>query len=146
MKPMKQNLFITTVVAGLALAISLSAQQDTAKSPHQGTWKLMSLKYGDAKEFSDFPASQQRLKLITDTHFTWIQYDTTGKQVQSAAGGPYSLVGNVYTETIEFAGQGMTAYLGGKHAFTIRVDGDKFFLSGQLADGLHIEEIWHRVK
>jgi hypothetical protein len=143
---MKHMLFLTTAVAGLTLAMSLSAQQETIKPAHQGTWKLVSMKYGDAKEFSDFPEGHQRVKLITQTHFTWIQYDTTEKQVQSVAGGPYSLEGNVYTETIEFAGEGMTAYLGGKHAFTIRVDGDKFFLSGQLADGLKIEEIWQRVK
>jgi hypothetical protein len=40
----------------------------------------------------------------------------------------------------------MTGYLGSKHAFTIRVEGDKFFLSGHLSDGLKLEEIWHRVK
>jgi hypothetical protein len=126
--------------------MNLNAQQETAKSAHQGTWKLVSMKYGDATEFTNFPDGQQRLKLITQTHFTWVQYDMSTKKVQSVAGGSYTLEGDIYTETIEFAGEGMTTYLGGKHAFTITINGDKFFLSGQLSDGLKIEEIWQKVK
>jgi hypothetical protein len=55
------------------------------------------------------------------------------------------LNGNIYTESIDF-GSGMDTYLGKKHVFTIRVEGDKFFLSGSLADGLKIEENWQRLK
>ena len=62
------------------------------------------------------------------------------------AGGPYTLKGNSYTETIEFVGPGMETYLGKKQSFTIRVDGDKFHQSGQLSDGLKIEEVWQRLK
>jgi len=40
----------------------------------------------------------------------------------------------------------METYLGKKQAFTIRIDGDKLFQSGQLSDGLKIEEVWQRVK
>jgi hypothetical protein len=36
--------------------------------------------------------------------------------------------------------------LAAEHAFTIRVEGDKFHLKGSLKDGLHIEEVWERVK
>ena len=41
---------------------------------------------------------------------------------------------------------GMEPYLGKKQVFTIKIDGDKLFQSGQLSDGLKIEEIWQRVK
>jgi len=36
--------------------------------------------------------------------------------------------------------------LGKKQSFTIKVDGDKLHQSGQLSDGLKIEEIWQRLK
>ncbi len=62
------------------------------------------------------------------------------------AGGPYTLKSNSYTETIEFVGSGMETYLGKKQSFTIKVDGDKLHQSGQLSDGLKIEEVWQRLK
>jgi hypothetical protein len=47
---------------------------------------------------------------------------------------------------IEFVGEGMEPYPGQKQAFTIRIDGDKLFQSGQLSDGPKIEEVWQREK
>jgi len=40
----------------------------------------------------------------------------------------------------------MTDYFGKKQSFTIRVEGDKLYQSGQLSDGTKIEEVWQRVK
>ena len=134
------------VAVAIVLAFSLVAQQQPAKGSgtHLGTWTLISTKYGDAKDFSDFPKEQRRVKLITATHFTWVQYDAANKKVESIAGGPYTLDGGSYTETIEFVGEGMETYLGKKQPFTIKVDGDKLNQSGQLSDGLKIEEVWQR--
>ena len=139
---------IVIVLAAVVLAATLVAQQPTAKGSgtHLGTWQLVSTKYGDAKDFSDFPKEQRRVKLITATHFTWVQYDVATKKVESTAGGPYTLDGGSYTESIEFVGTGMETYLGKKQSFTIKVDGDKLYQSGQLSDGLKIEEVWQRLK
>ena len=136
------------VVAAIALGFILAGQQQTGKvsGTHLGTWQLISTKYGDAKDFSDFPNEQRRVKLITATHFTWVQFDTASKKVESMAGGPYTLDGDSYTETIEFVGAGMETYLGKKQPFTIKVNGDKLNQSGQLSDGLKIEEVWQRLK
>jgi hypothetical protein len=35
---------------------------------------------------------------------------------------------------------------GKKQSFTSKVDGDKLHQSGQLSDGLKIEEVWQRLK
>ena len=51
-----------------------------------------------------------------------------------------------YTETIDYAGEGMTDYFGKKQSFTIRVEGDKLHQTGQLSDGTKVEEVWQRVK
>lgn len=132
----------------LAFAAVLIAQQPSAKGggSHLGTWRLVSTKYGDAKEFSDYPKEHQRLKMLTAMHFIWVDYDAGTKKIASSAGGPYSMREGVYTETIEFFGEGMETYLGKKQEFTIRIAGDKLFQSGKLSDGFKIEEVWQREK
>ena len=146
MKSPKPVFFILLVLCAL---IPYSVGQQKAEGTvdkHLGTWKLVSTKYGDTKEFEKYPESSNRLKLITGTHFTWLEINVNTKKVLASAGGRYTLSGNTYTETIEFAGEGMEAYLGKAQKFTIKVDGDKLFQSGDLSDGLHIEENWERVK
>jgi len=139
---------ITFIAAATVFVLAVVAQQPTAKvgGTHLGTWQLISTKYGDATEFSDFSKERRRVKLITATHFTWVDYDAGSKQVGSTAGGSYTLDGGSYTETIEFVGEGMETYLGKKQTFTIKVDGDKLHQSGQLSDSLKIEEVWQRLK
>lgn len=145
---MKKTALIIGAVVALGFTFVLVAQQQPAKggSSHLGTWQLVSTKYGDAKDFTDYPKERRRIKMITATHFTWVDYDTTTKKIGSSAGGPYTLQDEAYTETIEFVGDGMETYLGKKQTFTIKIDGDKLSQSGQLSDGLKIEEIWQRAK
>jgi hypothetical protein len=139
-------MFSTMVI--LALTAAVVAQQPPTKNSdsHLGTWQLVSTKYGDAKDMADYPKERRRLKMITATHFTWVDYDIKTKKISSSAGGTYTLRDGAYAETIEFVGEGMETYLGKKQEFTIRIDGDKLFQSGQLSDGLKIEEVWQRVK
>jgi WD40 repeat protein len=111
-----------------------------------GTWQLASYKYGDSDKWSDAPHEQKRLKLITATYFTWIAYESASGKVLSTAGGPYTLSGLNYVETIEYAGEGMTDYVGKKQSFTIQLEADKLHQSGKLSDGTKIEEVWERVK
>lgn len=114
--------------------------------PHLGTWQLASFKYGDDDKWTEAPKGERKLKHITGTHFTWVAYEPGSGKVQSMAGGTYTLKGSAYTESIDYAGEGMTDYFGKKQSFTIRVEGDKLHQSGQLSDGLKIEEVWQRVK
>jgi len=133
--------------SGVRLQSIVKRGSGPATNSPLGTWQLASFKYGtNEQSFAEVPASQRRIKLITDTHFTWVEFDATARKAQGVAGGAYSLSGDTYTESIDWVDAGMEPYLGKKHAFTIRVEGDKFFLSGALADGLKIEENWQRVK
>ena len=145
---MKRVVFGIAAIIVLAVAVALSAQQETKQSSrdHWGTWQLVSYKYGTNQPGFNEPAqNQRRIKLITETHFTWVEFDSTTKEIKASAGGAYTLNGNTYTESMDF-GLNMGTYIGQKHAFSIRVEGEKFFLSGSLADGLKIEEVWQRVK
>src|SRR6266581_4247502 len=110
--PMKKTAWILGAVAALGFTFALVAQQQSTKSSsHLGTWQLVSTKYGDAKDFSEYPKERRRIKMITATHFIWVDYDTTTKKIGSSAGGPYTLQDGAYTETIEFVGEGMEPYL-----------------------------------
>ena len=138
---------VVGVVAILVVGVLAGAQDSGAKKDgHLGTWKLVSTKYGDEKEFRKRGEDSQRIKHITATHFTWIEVITDSKTIQSGAGGKYTIEGTTYTETIEYAGQGMEAFVGKPQKFTIKVEGDKLHQSGVLSNGLKIEEVWERHK
>ncbi len=140
-------LFAVGLTVGVGEEKAAPQEKEAPKNPLLGTWELVRYKYGDEAEYSDFPKERRRLKLITDTHWSWVEYDTVGKkEVKGGAGGPYTLKGEIYTETIEFATGGMVGFLDAVHPFKIRVEGDKCFVSGTLATGLRIEDIWQRVK
>jgi WD40 repeat protein len=123
-----------------------NGKQLSNPATHLGTWQLVSFKYNDAENWSEAPKDQRRIRLVTETHFTWVNYETANGKAQTMAGGTYTFSEGKYIETIDFAGEGMTEYLGKKQAFTIRVEGDKWHQSGQLSDGTRIEEVWERVK
>ncbi|HEV7925287.1 MAG TPA: hypothetical protein VGR14_08030 [Verrucomicrobiae bacterium] len=144
---MKNKALILGSLFSLAFAIVVVAHQQPANaSDHLGTWQLVSTKYGDAKDYTDYPPENRRLKMITGTHFTWLDYETKTGKIRTSAGGRYTLKDGAYTETIEFAGEGLDAYLGKPQVFTIKIDGDKLSQSGKLSDGTEIREIWQRLK
>ncbi len=150
---MKRKSLIIVSIAFLAIAaLTISAGSLSKNVPGeiaesiQGTWKLVSINYGSSPAgFTEVPDMIVRMKLITDTHFTWIGFNTMDNKVSSSAGGKYTLNGNAYTESIEF-GLSMDAYIGQKQTFIVKVEGDRLFMSGSLSDGLAIAEIWQRVK
>src|SRR4051794_35975302 len=104
MKP--RRAFLLTVLFLTTLLPQTTSQQkaEGIGDKHLGTWKLISTKYGNDKEFTKYPESSSRLKLITSTHFTWLEVNAETKKVLASAGGHYTLSGNTYTETIDFAG------------------------------------------
>ena len=136
-------IFVLLLVPGRSTGQEKSTE---GAGKHLGTWRLVSTKYGEATEFTKYREGSKRLKLINATHFTWVEVNADTKEVISLAGGSYKLAGNTYTETIEWAGEGMQDYLGKPQKFQIQVEGDKLFQSGELSNGLKIEENWERVK
>lgn len=148
----KSSILILTIVTIAIATLTIGAGSGATFKPKKssdsilGTWQLASYKYGTTQSgFTDVSKSLPHLKLITDTHFTWTTFDTYSHKVISSAGGTYTLEGNTYIESIDF-GFGMDSYLGQKQTFTVKVEGNMFFMSGSLSDGYKIEEIWQRVK
>jgi hypothetical protein len=138
------------LIAAIVIASRHSAADEPKKTeakpqnPLVGTWKLVSAKYG-GKEVS-FPEGTTRIKHVTPTQFTWVDYDKEGK-VGAALGGPYTLKGDKYVETPEYGvGQILQALKGKPQSFTWKVEGNKWFHNGKVGDSLTIEEVWERVQ
>ena len=146
---MKSRFFSTLLVAFAVLSLfALHAAEKSRSSTNAplGTWQLVFTKYGNATDFTNYPDTSKRIKLITATHFTWLEVENFNKMVRSSAGGSYKFNAGEYTETIEFAGEGMEGFIGKPQKFTIKIDGDTLHQSGVLSNGLKIEEKWTRVK
>ena len=136
-------LFALAVSAPTARAAEAKAD---AKSGNQlvGTWKLVSAKYG-GEEFK-FEEGITTLKHVTTSQFMWASYDKDGKLTR-AAGGGYTLKGDVYEETPEYGFSSDFEGIKGKpQTFTWKVEGNKWYHTGKLSSGLTIDEVWERVE
>ena len=97
---------ISNAILAVALAGSFpvcaddSTNNESPDSPLQGTWRLVASKYGDAPEFQNALPEETMIKLVTDTHFTWVRFDSETKEVSHAAGGRCTVDGGTYTEHI----------------------------------------------
>jgi hypothetical protein len=103
-----------------------------AKSQHKlvGTWKLLSAKYGGQE--SKFPEGVTTVKHVTPTQFMWATYDKDGT-VTRAAGGDYTLKGEVYEETPEYGISGDFDLIKGKaQTFNWKVEGNKWYHNGNI--------------
>jgi hypothetical protein len=140
---------VALLIIALALAAA-TARPDEPKANAQsdnkllGTWKLISAKYGGHE--SKFPEGVTMLKHVTATQFMWATYDNDGT-VTRAAGGDYTLNGEVYEETPEYGISSDFDLIKGKpQTFKWKVEGNKWYHVGKLSNGLTIEEVWERVE
>jgi hypothetical protein len=109
-----------------------------------GTWKLVSAKYDG--EAVTFPEGFTTVKHVTPTQFMWASYGKDGKVIR-AAGGSYSLQGNVYEETPEYGvGKDFDGIKGKAQTFKLNLWSNRWHHTGKLSNGLTIEEVWERVE
>ena len=107
-----------------------------------GSWKLASARYGG----NDYAAPGTTIKHVTPVQFMWASYGADGV-VTRAAGGAYTLKGDAYQETPEYGISSDFDVVRGKpQTFTCRIDGNKWYHSGVLSNGLTIDEVWERVE
>jgi len=139
---------LAVIIALAVTAITGRAAEPKAdaKPDHKliGTWKLISAKYGGQE--SSLPQGLTTLKHVTPTQFMWATYDKDGT-VTRAAGGDYTLKGEVYEETPEYGISSDFDLIKGKaHTFKWKVERNKWYHNGKLSGGLTIEEVWERVE
>jgi len=142
------------VLVSLVAVAAFTTGRSTADNPKKadartenklvGTWKQVKAKFGGRE--SKIPEGTMQLKHITPTHFMFVDFDKDGKFID-AFGGPYTLKGEKYEETLEYGFGDVFKTLKGKpQLFECKVEGNKWYHNGTLSSGMTIEEVWVRVE
>ncbi len=65
-----------------------------------GSWTLETFRHKSDEPYQDYPKYMGYLKMLTSTHFVWIQYNKEGDEIFAAGSGPYQYDGKSYIETL----------------------------------------------
>jgi hypothetical protein len=134
----------TSFTSGRSTADDQKKSEAMTENKLVGTWKQIKARFG-GKEHK-IPEGTTQLKHITPAHFMFVDFDKDGKFID-AFGGPYTLKGEKYEETLEYGVGDVFKVLKGKpQSFECKVEGNKWYHSGTLSNGLTIEEVWERVE
>lgn len=116
------------------LAAGCQQPAPTDALPVEGTWKLIS---GTLVEKGDttttlYTGKLSFIKVINQDHFAFLSHDTSKGKDSSAAfsagGGRYSLVGDRYTEYLEYCND--RQWEGNDFTFTLQMHDDTLIQSG----------------
>jgi hypothetical protein len=152
----------TLVGAALLLSGNVPSSATTLSCSVIGTWDLVAVTRG-GKALS---STNQQRKIVNGSHFMWINQATRRDTLPlrslvdslrysrvNGGSGRYSLVGNAYTEHLDYFSD--PSFLGKDFTATCRTVGDRWFHSynasalGDTAAAearvMYIEE-WHRIK
>ncbi len=111
---------------------SIAVQTNTAL-PIIGTWELIAATtvQGDSTYHKDL-SNKKMLKIINASHFAFLNHDLSkGKDsatVFVAGGGTYRLVGDTYTEFLEYCNY--REWEGNSFEFTVSIQGDTLTQKG----------------
>ena len=107
---------------------------EAAGLPVQGTWKLLSgtlIEKGDTV-VTDYTKTLSFIKVINETHFAFLKHDLNGGKDSTASfgagGGSYTLMGDQYTEHLEYCND--RAWEGHDFSFTLTISNDTLVQSG----------------
>lgn len=121
----------------LALVISSCNEEKTDSSPQdiervntiEGTWKMV---YGEVRENDSLDIKDLKntdfVKIINKDHFAFFNQNHHDGDGFYAGGGSYTLVGNKYTETLNYTSA--EAIRGHSFPFTIEIKGDTLIQHG----------------
>lgn len=126
---------IFVILLVLASCTARTSTEVTEKHPIAGTWKLISgtIIKGADTTVTDYTKGQSFIKIINDTHFSFLLHDLNGGKDSTAAyssgGGRYSLEGDKYTEHLEYC----TAreWEGHDFSFTVTIKNDTLIQEGR---------------
>jgi hypothetical protein len=103
----------------------------TSAIPIQGTWKLLTgtlIEKGDTT-VTDYTKNLSFIKIINDSHFSFLQHDTRKDSTNfSGGGGRYELKGNTYTEHLEYCSA--KEWEGHDFTFTVTIANDTLIQTG----------------
>jgi len=134
---------VTAAVVGI-LALALPArlqagEPSTLAEDMIGTWVLV----GTPDKVGEPPAAGGRLKFRTGRHWQITHADPATGKVIFHHGGTYTLDGDDYAETVEYANESTAGLIKRTFKFKVKVDGDTYT---QIGVGNPYTEVWKRVK
>lgn len=132
---MKQEIVFLVIAFALLSCNEPTQPEKTVKTqvPIEGTWELISgttITKGDTV-FTDYTKDQKMIKIINATHFAFLKHDLNkGKDtaIYDSGGGSYSLVGNQYTEHLDYCNY--REWEGHEFQFTVTVSNDTLIQTG----------------
>lgn len=145
---------------GIFIILGFStANRSQPKNDIEGTWKLVSYKYGEEEFFSDVPELMQYRKVLTNTHYQWVAYGE-GDELLGAGGGTYQYSSGKYTERSDFFYPRSTEIVGKSIVFKSQLEGSKWTIEGVFTsikinpetgekEGIKevkVAEVWTRVE
>jgi len=86
-----------------------------------------------------------RLKFFTGRHWAITEADPKTGKVVWHHGGTYTLVGDAYTETVEYANESTASLIGKSYTFKVKVEGDGYRQTAVGEDN-PFTETWKRSK
>lgn len=126
-------ILISTILASCGTPSAKKTEQISVR-PIVGTWKMLSstlVEKGDTTN-TEFSKDLSFIKIINDSHFAFLQHDLKkgkgSKPDYTSGGGTYKLVGNTYTEHLEYCSA--REWEGNDFKFTISLKGDTLIQKG----------------
>jgi len=83
------------------------------------------------------------VKILSDTRFQWVAFDTISRKFVATAGGTYAITPSGYTETIEFYSDADDR-IGKNLGFKYRLEGSTWTHYGQSSQGVPLYELWSK--
>lgn len=111
----------------------------------EGAWELVSGTYTYPDSTVEVgPSESQRLKLLTSSHWIVINKSPETGETTGAVGGSHTTEGGKHVERPEYYTNPVFADVDSV-AFDCRIEGDTWYLSGQIMEA-GLEEEWRRLE
>jgi hypothetical protein len=142
---------IIALALAAAILVSCNNKPATTESKEQslpivGTWQLISGTTIQKKDtvITDYTKGKKGIKIINATHFSFLNHDLDkGKSATpffDVGGGRYTLVGDKYTEYLEYCND--RQWENNKFEFTVTITGDTLLQKGiEKIDSIGINRI-----
>ena len=129
-----KNVFLILIFPAFIAACTESPKKDIQIADEislKGTWKLLTgtlIEKGDTT-ITDYTKDLSFIKIINDSHFSFLQHDTRKDSTNfSSGGGRYELKGNTYTEHLEYCSA--KEWEGHDFTFTVTITNDTLIQTG----------------
>jgi hypothetical protein len=128
------------------IVFSLRAEAQPSRAPKEptklakdliGTWVLV----GTPDKIGEAPKSGARLKFFTGRHWVVTQAEPETGKVVFHHGGTYTLDGDNYAETVEYANESTADLIKKTFKYKIKVEGNTYT---QIGVGNPFSEVWKR--